>query len=87
MAPSIVTQTSTEEEPTMVYLAQHDLFEQIPSLREDFYIPDYCHTFEHPPDELSPLAKKHREVKELDSPDSKAWFGPAGRQDVDSVHY
>jgi hypothetical protein len=60
------------------YLAQHDLFAQIPSLREDITIPDYCYTSPPPPHYTSPLAKKHSEIKQLDDPLLNAWFGPAG---------
>ncbi|KAL5390068.1 hypothetical protein DPSP01_002125 [Paraphaeosphaeria sporulosa] len=57
------------------YLAQHDLFAQIPSLRSDIAIPDYCYT--------SPVAPTSnlsnvKAVKELDEPLLNAWFGPAG---------
>lgn len=31
-----------DEASTKAYLAQHDLFDQIPMLRKDFYTPDYC---------------------------------------------
>lgn len=58
------------------YLAQHDLFAQIPSLRNDISIPDFCYTDPPPPPAGSPLAKKtslgHVE------PLLNAWFGPAG---------
>lgn len=54
------------------YLAQHDLFTQIPSLRADIAIPDYCYS-EPPPftsDNVKPTA-------ELETPLLNAWFGPA----------
>jgi lysine-specific demethylase 8 len=60
------------------YLAQHDLFAQIPSLREDIAIPDYCFTSPPPPHRSSPLAEKHSRLAQLDEPLLNAWFGPAG---------
>jgi lysine-specific demethylase 8 len=60
------------------YLAQHDLFAQIPSLREDIAIPDYCFTSPPPPHRSSPLAEKHSKLAQLDEPLLNAWFGPAG---------
>jgi hypothetical protein len=60
------------------YLAQHNLFAQIPSLREDIVIPDYCFTSPPPPHHSSPLAEKHSKLPQLDEPLLNAWFGPAG---------
>lgn len=60
------------------YLAQHDLFAQIPPLRQDILIPDYCYTSPPPPHQSSPLAKKHSEMPQLEDPLLNAWFGPAG---------
>ena len=60
------------------YLAQYDLFAQIPSLRQDIAIPDYCYTSPPPSHHSSPLAKKHSEMPQLDDPLLNAWFGPAG---------
>ena len=55
------------------YLAQHDLFSQIPALRNDIYTPDYCYT--SPPPVRKPPGK---EVAQLEEPLRNAWFGPAG---------
>ena len=59
------------------YLAQHDLFSQIPSLRNDISIPDYCYTDPPPPAPGTPLAEKEAPAK-MDEPLLNAWFGPAG---------
>ncbi|KAI9864251.1 MAG: hypothetical protein M1830_006132 [Pleopsidium flavum] len=61
---------------TVGYLAQHDLFSQIPSLRNDISIPDYCYTSPPPPPLGTPLAGK--EIPELEEPMINTWFGPAG---------
>ncbi|KAI9677318.1 MAG: hypothetical protein M1829_002661 [Trizodia sp. TS-e1964] len=47
------------------YLAQHDLFAQLPRLRADVLVPDYCYVSDH---------------DEADGGDVQlnAWFGPAG---------
>ena len=65
------------DKPDIGYLAQHDLFAQIPSLRADISIPDYCYTDPPPPASGAPLASKSPQPK-LDEPLLNAWFGPAG---------
>ncbi|KAL8671866.1 MAG: hypothetical protein Q9168_003656 [Polycauliona sp. 1 TL-2023] len=60
------------------YLAQHDLFAQIPSLRNDIAIPDYCYT-EPPPLKVPSLVTAGKPAPpQLDEPLLNAWFGPAG---------
>ncbi|KAJ1333700.1 [protein]-arginine 3-hydroxylase [Microdochium nivale] len=55
------------------YLAQHPLFTQLPELRNDILIPDYCYTAPplHPTD-------PSMDQPELESPLLNAWFGPPG---------
>lgn len=38
-----------DEKDVKAYLAQHDLFDQIPLLKKDFLIPDYCAISSHDP--------------------------------------
>jgi hypothetical protein len=65
----------TPEEPCkMGYLAQHDLFAQIPSLRADIGIPDYCYCNPAP----SPHLTHIKPTAKLEEPLLNAWFGPAG---------
>lgn len=54
------------------YLAQHDLFTQIPSLRNDVLLPDYLWTTPPP----HPLPGKSKE--RVPAPQLNAWLGPAG---------
>jgi lysine-specific demethylase 8 len=56
------------------YLAQHDLFAQVPALRNDICIPDYCYS-EPPP---SPCDSMNPPPQANDAgPLLNAWFGPA----------
>ena len=57
----------------VTYLAQHPLFSQLPSLRKDILIPDYCYT-SPPPHPTDPSIDQ----PELDEPLLNAWFGPPG---------
>ena len=66
-----------EDGKHIAYLAQHDLLSQIPSLRADISIPDYCYTDPPPPSPGTPLASKSDQSK-LEEPLLNAWFGPAG---------
>ena len=59
------------------YLAQHDLFAQIPSLRNDISIPDYCYSDPPPAGQGTPLSRKP-ELPKVEEPFLNAWFGPAG---------
>ncbi|KAF1845163.1 jumonji domain-containing 5 [Cucurbitaria berberidis CBS 394.84] len=66
--------TKQEEQVQQVgYLAQHDLFAQIPSLRADISIPDYCYCDPAP----SPHLTHIKPTSKLDEPLLNAWFGPA----------
>lgn len=60
---------------TTAYLAQHQLFLQLPQLRHDILIPDHCYTAPPPhPNTNDPS----RNLAELDQPLLNAWFGPPG---------
>lgn len=60
------------------YLAQHDLFSQIPSLRQDIAIPDLCYTPAPGPHPDSPFFEEHSKVPKLTDVLQNAWFGPSG---------
>ncbi|RMD40215.1 hypothetical protein DV735_g4917, partial [Chaetothyriales sp. CBS 134920] len=75
------------------YLAQHDLFKQIPALYADITTPDYCYLDAPPPDAGTPVAlTKSAKTQQLSHPStlpqpvgqssnpevqSNIWFGPA----------
>ena len=65
-----------EQGKNIAYLAQHDLFAQIPSLRNDISIPDYCYTNPPAPAPGTPLSNQSAPDK-LEEPLLNAWFGPA----------
>jgi [protein]-arginine 3-hydroxylase / protease len=64
--------TSSTSSKKMGYVAQHCLFDQIPDLRKDIAVPDYCSLL-HPSDE-------EEGEGEGDASDVlvNAWFGPVG---------
>ncbi|KAI1083564.1 Clavaminate synthase-like protein [Whalleya microplaca] len=65
--------TSSSPERPIAYLAQHPLLTQLPTLRNDILIPDYCYTAP-PPHPSDPRIDQ----PELDAPLLNAWFGPPG---------
>lgn len=60
------------------YLAQHDVFAQIPSLRNDINIPDYCYTAPPSPTGAAANTAGLDKVQPLDEPLINAWLGPKG---------
>jgi [protein]-arginine 3-hydroxylase / protease len=57
----------TESTCSVGYLAQHQLFDQIPRLRKDIAIPDYC-----------ALSTIDNSAVDDENVDINAWFGPPG---------
>ncbi|POS83954.1 hypothetical protein EPUL_002981 [Erysiphe pulchra] len=60
------------------YLAQYNLFSQIPLLRNDIAIPDYCFACVPQPHKTSILADKYSQIPQLEEPLINAWLGPPG---------
>ncbi|WPG99947.1 Hypothetical protein R9X50_00277000 [Acrodontium crateriforme] len=60
------------------YLAQHDLFAQIPALRNDIAIPDYCFTLPPAADCAVRKTAGLKDVAQLEEPMLNAWLGPGG---------
>lgn len=69
------------------YLAQHELLEQVPDLKKDIIIPDYCSLILDE-DEVNRAASS-TQSDELDSTSRdimiQAWFGPLGT--ISPLHY
>jgi hypothetical protein len=58
------------------YMGQYDLFAQIPELRKDINIPDYCYT--EPPLEVPESLLELPPATQLLEPQVNAWLGPKG---------
>ncbi|KAF7920947.1 hypothetical protein BELL_0062g00170 [Botrytis elliptica] len=80
MTKYMLRSTNDGEAKETGYLAQHNLFSQIPSLRNDITIPDYCYVYPPQPHSSCPpaLKEKYAQMEELEEPLINAWFGPAG---------
>ena len=59
------------------YLAQHQLFDQIPSLRDDIVTPPYCHALTAT-DKAAPALSYGGQTRTGSDPLVSAWLGPAG---------
>lgn len=70
--PSLPSVSPAPADQRTGYLAQHDLFTQIPALRSDVLLPDYLWTT--PPPHPIPGKAKER----VPAPQLNAWLGPAG---------
>lgn len=73
---SSVFQISSEggEDPEVLYLAQHDLFSQFPSLRNDLVLPDYLYSLPPAPTHMP----KYKPPQNEDGFVTNAWLGPKG---------
>ncbi|KAI1490560.1 hypothetical protein F5X96DRAFT_679022 [Biscogniauxia mediterranea] len=69
--------TSTSTTKPIAYLAQHPLLTQLPALRADILVPDYCYT-SPPPPSFSPRDAALPPPPPLDEPLLNAWLGPPG---------
>jgi lysine-specific demethylase 8 len=69
-----ITDFILTQEKGVGYLAQHNLFEQIPILQQDFRVPDHCSLL---------LEEDRKEVE--DNIQVQSWFGPVGT--VSPLHY
>lgn len=65
-----------EEGAEKAYLAQYQLFDQIPSLREDILIPEYCNALTEV--DTNAPSSEFADMRAGDNPIISAWFGPAG---------
>lgn len=66
--------TEQDKEDDLLYLAQHDLFRQLPQLQNDILIPDYLYSVPPAPKEAPNYAPPDTETGYI----LNAWLGPAG---------
>ena len=66
--------SASESKEELLYLAQHDLFRQLPQLEDDILIPDYLYTAPPAPADLPDYAPPATET----GYSLNAWLGPAG---------
>ncbi|KAJ3113028.1 Lysine-specific demethylase 8 [Physocladia obscura] len=71
----VFQQQKPNDKDEQAYLAQHPLFEQIPALRNDIGVPEFC-SARTPQDDATPFDCEAR--MNPASPLVSAWFGPAG---------
>ena len=74
----ITTYLLPREPKEIGYLAQHDLFSQIPALKSDILIPDYCYTSPPNPSAAVSQTAGLALALQLDEPLLNAWLGPKG---------
>lgn len=60
------------------YLAQHDLLDQIPRLRDDLTVPDYCYASPPVPTGAAALTFGLSNTRQVEEPHMNAWLGPRG---------
>jgi hypothetical protein len=60
------------------YLAQYDLFDQVPTLKADITTPEYCYTEPPKPDAATLKTSGLSMAKPLDGALVNAWLGPKG---------
>ena len=70
--------SSSSKGPQTGYLAQHTIFDQIPSLRRSLLTPDYVHVSPPPSDPDSPVALSSLRATSIPSGSAlqNIWFGP-----------
>ena len=74
-----VTQFLLPEQPDEIgYIAQHDLSAQIPALKNDFSVPDFCFTAPKPVNGAAAQTCGLSSAPLLDEPLMNAWLGPKG---------
>ncbi|QDS67910.1 hypothetical protein FKW77_008437 [Venturia effusa] len=77
LLPPSSSSSSDDDGREIGYLAQHDLFAQIPSLKSDIRTPDFCYTT--PPLPEGPDAPTFPNIEdEIDDVKINVWLGPAG---------
>ncbi|KAL4934450.1 putative JmjC domain protein [Aspergillus undulatus] len=63
-ADQVLEEHDDEDSNQTGYLAQHDLLAQIPSLRKDISVPDFCYIDPPAPDKGTPVYLKKRQERE-----------------------
>lgn len=71
---ALLTEDSSNRSHQVLYLAQHDLLKQFPTLREDIIVPDYVYALPDPP----PVSSAYRPPSNEDRLVTNVWFGPRG---------
>src|ERR1700691_4752243 len=63
-----------QDKPDVLYLAQHDLLKQFPTLRADIIVPDYVYASLEPPADFPGYKPPSNEEQLV----VNAWLGPGG---------